>query len=104
MRAKDSRYRSAVGGNSGHSGPLWGIEEHVAKILALHGNSGGVDADAVVHIFPGRLPMTDGYAGPRRRHAVFFSFSTGAVDFCTVQNPTAEKVRYEARRNFDWEK
>ncbi|EJK76647.1 hypothetical protein THAOC_01580, partial [Thalassiosira oceanica] len=56
IRAKDSRYRSAVGGNSGHSGLLWGIEEHVKKIEAIHGNSGGVDADAVVHIFPGRSP------------------------------------------------
>ncbi|EJK67181.1 hypothetical protein THAOC_11821 [Thalassiosira oceanica] len=53
IRAKDSRYRSAVGGNSGHSGLLWGIEEHVKKIEAIHGNSGGVDADDVVHIFPG---------------------------------------------------
>ncbi|EJK57557.1 hypothetical protein THAOC_22388 [Thalassiosira oceanica] len=57
IRAKDSRYRSAVGGNSGHSGLLWGIKEHVKKIEAIHGNSGGVDADAVVHIFPGRSPI-----------------------------------------------
>ncbi|EJK51180.1 hypothetical protein THAOC_29670, partial [Thalassiosira oceanica] len=55
LRAKDSRYRSAVGGNSGHSGLLWGIEEHVKKIEAIHGNSSGVDTDAVVvNIFPGR--------------------------------------------------
>ncbi|EJK56402.1 hypothetical protein THAOC_23712, partial [Thalassiosira oceanica] len=89
MRAKDSRYRSAVGGNSGHSGPLWGIEEHVAKILALHGNSGGVDADAVVHIFPGRLPTTDGYAGPRRRRAVFFLLARAPLTFaqCKTQQP-----------------
>ncbi|EJK51984.1 hypothetical protein THAOC_28791, partial [Thalassiosira oceanica] len=38
------------------------IEEHVKKIEAIHGNSGGVDADA------------------------------------------PKKVRYEARRNFDWKK
>ncbi|EJK47223.1 hypothetical protein THAOC_34075 [Thalassiosira oceanica] len=45
---------NAVGGNSGHSGPLKGVEEHVKKMQALHSNSGSIDnASAVVHIFPG---------------------------------------------------
>ncbi|EJK61657.1 hypothetical protein THAOC_17812 [Thalassiosira oceanica] len=57
--------RRAVGGNSGHSGLLWGIEEHVKKIEAIHGNSGGVDADAVVHIFPSRSPT---YSYARKKY------------------------------------
>ncbi|EJK67442.1 hypothetical protein THAOC_11520, partial [Thalassiosira oceanica] len=87
IRAKDSRYRSAVSGNSGHSGLLWGIEEHVKNIEAIHGNSGSVDADAVVHIFPGRSPTPTAKRTAGRLAA-----------------PCPKKVRYEARRNFDWKK
>ena len=60
IRAKDSQYRSAVGGNSGHSALLWGIEEHVKKIEAIHSNNSGVDADAVV------LRLRVSYGWPRR--------------------------------------
>ncbi|EJK57834.1 hypothetical protein THAOC_22084, partial [Thalassiosira oceanica] len=42
-----------------------GIKEHVKKIEAIHGNSGGVDADAVVHIFPGRSPT---YSYARKKY------------------------------------
>ncbi|EJK52679.1 hypothetical protein THAOC_28021 [Thalassiosira oceanica] len=101
IRAKDSRYRSAVGGNSGHSGLLWGIEEHVKKIEAIHGNSGGVDADAVVHIFPGRSP-TYSYAYTAGRAVLFFARASLTFALCKTQQP--KKVRYEARRNFDWKK
>ncbi|EJK69588.1 hypothetical protein THAOC_09137, partial [Thalassiosira oceanica] len=104
VNLSNSRYRSAVGGKSGHSGPLWGIEEHVAKIQALHGNSGSVDADAVVHtIFP--YLTTYGYIRVTTAGRAVVAFCTGVVDFfalCKTQQP--KKVRCEARRNFDWEK
>ncbi|EJK53659.1 hypothetical protein THAOC_26857, partial [Thalassiosira oceanica] len=88
----------AVGGNSGHSVLLWSIEEHVKKIEAIHGNSGGVDADAVVHIFPGiprpdylRLRISTAAAPCLACLAVTVALCTGVVDFCTMRIPTAKK-------------
>ncbi|EJK50168.1 hypothetical protein THAOC_30887 [Thalassiosira oceanica] len=54
--------------------------------LSIHGNSGGVDADALVlsTIFPGLL---------QRRAVLLFARATD-VDFRTVQNPTAEISMY----------
>ncbi|EJK49135.1 hypothetical protein THAOC_32019, partial [Thalassiosira oceanica] len=72
--------------------------EHVKKIQALHGNSGGVDADAVVHNLSRNYP-TATYA---TRAVLLFARASLTSAPCKTQQP--KKVRYEAQRNFDWKK